>query len=137
MTRAFIVALALAVFSCFGGATTVSAQGSDSPEQVLQLWQAALDGRDYATYVECLHTGARQIPEYGSPEAMEFWADEIQDLVRKGFTGQFEIEVVPDVSDRFPPGALRAHPIVNGRPLDESLVLVQERGQWTILRIFS
>lgn len=120
-----------------GGLDAARAQAADSPQQVLQLWQAALEGRDYPAYVACLHTGARPVPEYGSREAMAFWAGEMRDLVGKGFTGQYELEVVTDGGDRFPPGSVRAYPIVNGQPIGDAIVLVQEAGHWTILRIFS
>ena len=113
------------------------AQTADSPELLLQLWQAALDQRDHSGYLECLHPAARQIPEYASEEAMDFWADEIRDLVRKGFAGQFKIEIVTAGGDRFPPGSVRAYPIVNGQPIGEAIVLVEEAGHWTILRLFS
>ena len=129
--RAALLALGLAL------AAPAPAQEADSPERVLQLWQAALAARDYTTYVGCLHIGARQIPEYGSREAMEFWAEELDDLARRGFRGRFEVEPVRDAGGRFPAGAVRAAPIVDGRRLGEVIVLVLEAGQWTILRIFS
>jgi hypothetical protein len=54
-----------------------------------------------------------------------------------GFAGGFEIVVVVDGGPRFPPGAVRAYPIVNGEPIREAIVLVQEAGDWKILRLFS
>ena len=116
---------------------TARAQSVDSPERRLEIWQAALDGEDYPTYVECLHTGSREIPEYGSEEAMAFWADEMSELRQMGFTGQFEIVVVTDEGPRFPPGSVRAHPILRGQPSREAIVLVREAGDWKILRLFS
>lgn len=130
------VALALAL-AAGAWPTDTQAQSADSPEGLLQVWQTALEQRDYSEYLECLHPGAHQIPEYGSEEAMEFWANEIRDLVRKGFTGQFRIEVVTTAEDRFPLGSVRAYPIVNGQPIREAIVLVKEAGHWTILRLFS
>ena len=113
------------------------AQTADSPEVRLQMWQAALERGDYPAYVECLHTGTREIPEYGSEEAMDFWANEMGDLRRMGFTGRFEIAVVTEGGPRFPPGSVRAYPIVNGQPIREAIVLFQEAGDWKILRLFS
>jgi len=128
-----VLALALA----FVGIVEAGAQTPDPPERVLERWQTALDRRDYPGYLECLHPAAREIPEYGSEEAMDFWADEIGDLIRKGFSGQFRIEPVTGGGDRFPTGAIRAYPIVNGRAIDEAIVLVEEAGHWMILRLFS
>lgn len=113
------------------------AQTVDSPEALLQLWQEALDRNDYAAYVACLHSGSREVPEYGSEEAMDFWAGEVSDLIREGFDGRFAIEVVTDGGVRFPPGSVRAYPIVNGRPIRKAIVLIEEDGHWTILRLFS
>jgi len=113
------------------------AGGADSPGALLSTWQAALVERDHAAYLACLHPDARAVPAYGSREAMEFWAGEIADLERDGFEGRFEIVPVGGSSARFPPGSVRAHPIVGGRVLDEAIVLVEQAGRWTILRLFS
>ena len=129
------VLLVLAV--AIGWIGEARAQTADTPEQLLETWQAALDRGDHAEYVACLHPGARAIPEYGSPEAMAFWARQLDELADRGFAGDFAIEVVSDEGGRLPPGAVRAHPIVNGQPIDESIVLVEEAGSWTILRLFS
>jgi hypothetical protein len=113
------------------------AQTSDSPQLLLKQWQAALERGDYPAYVECLHTGTRQVPEYGSEEAMAFWTNEMDDLRRMGFSGQFDISVVTDGGPRFPEGSIRAYPIVNGQPIREAIVLIKEAGHWKILRLFS
>ncbi len=130
-TLALVLALGVAIPG------DARAQGADSPESLLQLWQQALAQRDYDAYLACLHTGARQVPEYGSREAMEFWAQEMGELSGKGFVGGFRIEPVNEAGERFPPGSLRAHPITDGRPVHEAILLVREAGHWTILRIFS
>lgn len=132
-----VLALAL-VGPALVDARDARAQTPDSPQQLLQLWQAALEAGDHAAYLACLHPGARQVPEYGSAEAMAFWADEMRDLARKGFAGEWAIEAVAQLSERFPQGSVRARPVVAGRPIDDALVLVQQAdGSWTILRVFS
>jgi hypothetical protein len=113
------------------------AQVAESPATLLQAWQAALARDDYAAYVACLHTGTRQVPEYGSEEAMAFWSDEMDKLRRMGFEGDFELEVVTEASARFPPDSVRAYPIVGGERLREAIVLTREAGHWKILRLFS
>ena len=117
--------------------STAWAQTADSPELRLRLWEAALERDDYSAYRLCLHAGTREVPEYGSEEAMDFWADEMGDLRRMGYSGEFEISTVDAGGTRFPRGAVRAHPIVNGQAIREAIVLVQEAGDWKILRIFS
>ncbi len=116
---------------------SAAAQGASSPDALLGQWRAALEVGDFAAYTACLHPQAREVPEYGSAEAMAFWADEMGDLARDGFEGHFELEVVGEGDARFPAGAVRAHPIVNGVPLSDAITLVEEAGQWMILRIFS
>ena len=137
VTKRILLPALLALALGAGALVEARAQQASSPEELVALWQEALEQRDFTGYVACLHSGARQIPEYGSREAMEFWAGEIEGLAREGFAGQFEIEPVTDGGTRFPPGSLRAYPIVNGRRVDDALVLVQEAGRWAILRIFS
>ena len=137
IAKQIVVRVVAAVLLIGVPAATSWAQDADSPAARLEAWQAALERSDYPAYVECLHTGAREIPEYGSEEALRFWANEIGDLRRMGFTGGFEIEVVENGGPRFPPGSVRAYPIVNGEPIREAIVLVQEAGDWKILRLFS
>ena len=128
----------MTVFLVVGAPLAISrAETADSPEERLQVWLAALDGGDYPAYLECLHTGTREVPEYGSEEAMRFWANEMGDLRQMGFAGRFEIAVVRDPGPRFPQGSVRAYPIVNGQPIREAIVLIQEAGDWKILRLFS
>ena len=113
------------------------AQVPSSPGALLAAWQTALEQGDYAAYLACLHPGAQQVPEYGSEEAMVFWADEMRNLTRKGFTGEFAFETVAVGSERFPLGSVRAFPIVDGRAMSDAILLFQVAGQWTILRLFS
>jgi hypothetical protein len=129
--------VALALILSAGGPEGARGQEADTPGQLLELWLEALERQDHAAYQACLHSGARPVPEYGSAEAMEFWAGEIRDLVRDGFDGRFEIEPVAEPGGRFPPGAVRAFPIVGGRRVDDAIVLVPENGRWKIARIFS
>lgn len=68
---------------------------------------------------------------------MRFWADQIGKLRERGFTGRFEIEEATDTGSRLPPGSLIAHPILDGAPIQDSIILIQEAGQLKILRIFS
>lgn len=119
------------------GASNLHAQSPDSPGVVLATWQSALAQRDHAAYLACLHSAARAVPEYASPEAMAFWAGQIADLTRQGFTGEFSIEAVDVTNERFPPGAVRARPIVEDGPIDDAIILAPEQGRWTILRLFS
>lgn len=110
---------------------------ADSPEHLLERWQAALAQGDLSAYLDCLHPGARQTPEYGSREAMVFWAGEMRDLARRGFEGRFDLEIATEGGGRFPPGSVMARPVVNGRPIRKAIVLVEHDQRWTILRLFS
>lgn len=132
----FIIAVVALVFTAISCAdASVAAAGE--PGELLETWQTALADGDYPTYAACLHSGTREIPEYGSREAMRFWAHEIERLREQGFEGLFEIEVATDVGPRFPVGTLLAHPIVGGVPTRDAIVLIQEAGHWKILRLFS
>lgn len=113
------------------------AQPIAAAETLLATWHESLRDQDHAAYLDCLHSAARQVPTIASPEAMAFWATELQELREKGFAGRYAIEPVAEGDARHPPGALHARPIVGGEPIDEALVIVPEDGRWTILRIFS
>ena len=136
MKQIFIIALATLVFGPLSH-TNASAAPADEPEALLEVWQTALVEGDYPTYVDCLYSGARGVPEYGSREAMGFWANEIEQLRKRGFAGRFEIEVATDGGPRFPLGTLLAHPIVDGKAIRDAIVLIKEAGHWKILRLFS
>lgn len=109
----------------------------ESPQALLSSWQAALAEDDYAAYRACLHSAARAVPEYGSREAMQFWAREVERLRDRGFDGRFDFEVVTEGRARLPAGALLARPILAGTPMRDAIVLVREAGGWKILRLFS
>jgi hypothetical protein len=132
--------ITVAVASILSGAIALSgatAGAADSPEELLEIWQTALVQGDHQTYAACLHSGTRGVPEYASEEAMSFWAHEMEQLRRRGFAGRFEIEVVTDAGPRLPPGTVLAHPIVDGQPIRDAIVLIREAGRWRILRLFS
>lgn len=110
----------------------------DDPRQLLlERWQIALRHSNYDSYLNCLYSRTRKVPEYGSKEALEFWAEELDELASTGFEGKFQFETVDGDGVRFPDGAVRAYPIVSGRSLTEAIVLIQEEGHWKILRLFS
>lgn len=133
-----VLALALAVFAWTAVTPTVaSPQTNHEPEALLQIWLRALAEDDFATYVDCLYSQSRSVPEYGSREAMQFWAAEMDALRKRGFGGRFEIENAGRVGPRLPAGALLARPILDGRAIPDSIVLMREAGKWKILRLFS
>ena len=68
---------------------------------------------------------------------MTFWSGEMDELRRLGFAGQFEFEAVTEDGARIPAGSVRAFPIVDGEPIREAIILIQEAGHWKILRLFS
>ena len=106
---------------------------------VVAEWMDALGEQHYEDYRRVLHSAALEYPEYGSQVAMEFWAQELRELTDEGFRGRFSFERVIADSERLPPGAVRAHPIVNDQRLEEAIVLIEEEGkagEWKILRLF-
>ena len=107
-------------------------------QTLLDKWLKALGTNDLAAYQQCLHTGARQVPEYGTAEALHFWKKEMEALAKKGFKGQWKFQKPAIVNERFPAGALQAIPIINGKALreSESILLIQEDGKWRIVRLF-
>jgi hypothetical protein len=125
--------LILAAFTLFPAAIAVAGE----PVDLLDVWQEALADADYPTYLDCLHSGARGVPEYGSREAMQFWTQEMGRLRERGFAGRFAIEAATASGPRFPAGTLLAHPIIDGEPTHDAIVLIQEAGEWKILRLFS
>ena len=127
------VAIAAGVVAFVAGPSLAAA----SPQALLEVWQSALAAEDHATYLGCLHSAAQEVPEYASREAMRFWAHEIEQLGARGFTGQFALEPATEVGARWPAGSLLAYPIVDGSPTRDAIVLVQEAGEWKILRLFS
>jgi hypothetical protein len=130
-----LVPIALAATVLMLGVGPAPAQ--ESPHALLEVWQTALDERDYAAYTACLSSATRAVPIYGSQEAMAFWAHEIEQLRARGFTGGFAIDPVEEISARWPAGSFRARPIIGGEPLPDAIVLIREAGHWKILRIFS
>jgi hypothetical protein len=128
-----LAALILAAFTLFPAAIAVAVE----PADLLDVWQESLADADYPTYLDCLHSGARGVPEYGSREAMRFWTQEMGRLREQGFAGRFVIEAATASGPRFPAGTLLAHPIIDGEPTDDAIVLIQEAGEWKILRLFS
>lgn len=132
--------VAVAVASIVSGAIALTAApigAADSPGELLQIWQTALAQGDYQAYVACMHSETRRVPEYASEEAMAFWTQEMEQLHERGFAGRFEIEVVTDGGARLPPGTVLAHPILDGHPIRDAIVLIREAGRWKILRLFS
>ena len=126
-------ALILAAFTLFPAAIALA----DEPADLLDVWQGALADQDYPTYLDCLHSGTRDVPEYGSREAMRFWTQEMARLRDRGFAGRFALEAASASGPRFPAGTLLAHPIIDGEPTRDAIVLIQEAGEWKILRLFS
>lgn len=105
-------------------------------EAVLVRWLATIKASDLATYQQCLHSETRKVNEYGTAEAMTFWSKQIKDLHKDGFKGEWTFEKPAAVSERFPSGAVKALPVVNGKPGREAILLMPETGQWVIVRIF-
>ena len=103
---------------------------------MLTRWLAAIEANDLAAYQQCLHSEARKVPEYGTAEAMVFWARQIKELFAKGFSRQWEFQKPAEVTERFPAGSVKAFPIVSGKPGRESILLMQDNGQWVIVRLF-
>lgn len=132
-----LACLALGLFASVPSSRDAWAGAADPPDALLTRWLAALDAGDHAAYLACLHTGARAVPEYGSREAMRFWALEIVRLRDRGFVGRFAFEPVNEGGPRVPGGALRARPVLAGEPMGDAIVLVREDGRWKILRLFS
>ena len=134
-TVSVLVPIAVAVLMLLLGVGPAPAQ--ESPDELLEVWQTALAEADHPAYTECLSSATRAVPIYGSQEAMAFWAHEIQQLRARGFEGRFDIAPVEESGVRWPPGSLRARPIIDGEVLPDAIVLIQEAGHWKILRIFS
>ncbi len=132
---AMLVPLALAVTMLMLGGGPAAAQ--EDPHELLAVWQTALTESDYTVYTDCLYSATRAVPIYGSEEAMAFWAQEFDQLRRRGFTGRFALEPVEESSTRWPLGSLRARPVIDGEALPDTILLIQEAGHWKILRIFS
>ena len=106
-------------------------------EALLARWLRALAAGDLAAYQQCLHPDAVKVNEYGTAEALAFWTKQIKDLRKDGFKGEWEFRKPAEVNERFPAGSAQAHPIVNGKPSRESILLIQESGRWVIARLFS
>ncbi|MDE0004867.1 MAG: PQQ-binding-like beta-propeller repeat protein, partial [Rhodospirillaceae bacterium] len=101
-------------------------------------WQEALLDEDYAAYSRYLDAEAREMPAYGSEEAMRFWAHQVRQVKERGFEGKFRLARINVGSYRAPVGAYRAYPVLNdGRELEESVVVAHENGQCRILQVFS
>lgn len=109
-----------------------------TPAEILQKWLISLKSKNFANYRSTLHSQSQNVPEYGTKEAMSFWADEIKDLKHKGFKGKFKIVSLEEARNaRFPKGSILAYPIVKEKAIKEFLFLIQENGTWKIGRIFS
>ena len=142
--KLIIAAIVAAVFVHFSRqsiAAEIAAPAAEfaDAQTLLDKWLKALGTSDLASYQQCLHSAARQVPEYGSAEALQFWKGEIGDMGKKGFKGQWKFQKPANVSKRFPAGSLQAIPVINGKALRESdsILLIQEDGQWRIVRLFS
>ena len=130
-----IVIMGLAAGLLLLGPASIAIAGE--PVDVLNAWTTSLAEADHAAYLDCLHSGAQAVPEYGSLEAMRFWQAQMADLEARGFKGQFEITPAAANPTRIPPGALLARPIIPSGPIQDAIVLFQENGVWKILRLFS
>ncbi len=128
------IAAAVLVFVLAAFAETAIA---DERDTLLEALQTALENQNLDAYTDCLHSLTREVPEYSSREAMQFWALEFDRLRSRGFDGRFEFAAAPEGHARFPAGSVLAHPIIDGEAMRDAIVLIQEAGRWKVLRLFS
>ncbi len=128
-TRSQLLTALLALASA---ASALAQSDQQTPAQTLAKWLRAMDRGDYVAYLDCIATGARSIPEYGSREALRSWTARVKDLGTRGFAGEFKLVPVTTPDERHPAGAVRAFPVLDKAVAGSALVLVQEAGAWRI-----
>ena len=141
LAKSFAIALVIAPLLLFALPPKAHAQAeesSDAWQVVVTTWVDALRDQHYDKYRQILHPAVAEFPEYGSQVAMRFWAQELSELTEQGFSGQFRFETIKEGDGLLPPGAVRAYPVIDNRPLEEAIVLIEdgEAKEWKIVRLF-
>lgn len=131
--RAFLaVSLAMAT-----SAARAADPSQATPTATLAKWTAALEKLDYVAYLDCIHHDAHRIPEYGSREALRFWARQIEDLKEKGFAGAFKLVPTTQPDARHPADSVRAYPVLKEGRTAETILLAPTASGWRIVRALS
>jgi hypothetical protein len=118
-------------------AAPVADPSQTTPAATLAKWLTAMEKLDYVAYLDCIHHDAHRVPEYGSREAMRFWAKQVEDLKEKGFAGEFKVVPTTQPDARHPPGSVRAYPVLKDGRTAETVLLMLTPSGWRIVRAFS
>ncbi len=117
--------------SIIPGTYEIKNDGKDSPD----VWIEKNAKKEYEMYKSLYSIQVRDVDEYTSAESMLFWDSEIQDLYENGFKEEFVVKPFAKAKDDNE--YIIVFPLLNGKEMDEGIVLISEDGKWKIFSLFN